>query len=329
MASYDKTVRLWDLEHCVELKIMGAHPCGVQSLTVSRDGQFVASCDIGGELITWNRDGESLIRPIKIHTKHVWLLDFSPDSTVLASGSYNTTMVFWNTKTWQVQGNPINCGTDITCLWYSPSGEYLAIATFQNIQIWNPSKRECITKFQGHCSVFNRSWNVSLAWMPDGKQLISGGSDGDSNIQIWDSSTWKQVSKPWKGHTGAIRMIALNPAGTLLASASKDCQVCIWWLLDRQTIAIFKPTSEVYCVTFSTDGKHIISGGNDTVISKWAVPLPEDILQDHASHASFIHFLSLLHLIFFKDVLWEDFLKEQVADNVGSYSLPVFLHIDP
>jgi WD40 repeat protein len=174
-------------------------------------------------------------------------------------------------------------------------------------------------------TVFDGAHNVSLAWTPDGKQLASSGIDRDPTIRIWDSSTWKQVGEPWKGHTDVVWMIALNPTGTLLASASKDYQVRLWRLSDQRTIAIFKHTNPVYRVTFSTDGKHILSGGKHKMISKWAVPLPEDILQDHVSHASFVHFPFLLHLIFFKDVSQEDSPKEQVADNVGSHSWPVFL----
>jgi WD40 repeat protein len=284
-ASYDKTLRLWDLENGVVLKIMEGHRFSIQGVAVSRDGELIASGDYGGEVIAWNGDGESLTQPIKVHSKQIWWLDFSPDSTFLASGSLDTTAELWNTKTWQVQGDPINCGTgaEIHCIRYSPSGEYLAIATFKHIQIWNPGKSECIAKFQGH-SAFNGAQNGALAWTPDGKQLLSGGTNnGDPTIRIWNSLTWKQVGDPLKGHTESVYAIALDPTGTLLASASADNQVRLWQLSDRQTIAIFKHTRVVSCVTFSTDGKHVLSGGEDRMISKWAVPLLEDILKDQAS----------------------------------------------
>jgi len=326
-ASYDTTLRLWDLENGVELKKMKGHHLGVRSVAVSRDGRFIASGDDVGRVIAWNRDGESLTEPIKVHSTYIMSLDFSPDSTVLASSSSDTTTRLCNTKTWQVQGHPMICGAEVRCVRYSPSSECLAIATFKDIQIWNPGKRDCIAKFEGH-SAFNRAHNTSLAWTADGKQLISGGNDRDPTIRIWDSSTWKQVGKPWKGHTGPVVMIALNPTGTLLASASIDSQVRLWQLSDQRTIAIFKHTKQVICTTFSTDGKHILSGGKDNMISRWAVPLLEDTRQDHASHASFAHFPSLLHLIFFKDVSREDSPKE-LTDNVGSHSWPIFLHIDP
>jgi WD40 repeat protein len=71
---------------------------------------------------------------------------------------------------------------------------------------------------------------------------------------------------------GPLDAIAINPAGTLIASASHDNYVRLWQLSDRQTIAIFKHSSPMTCITFSMDGKHILSGGEDMMILEWAVP---------------------------------------------------------
>ncbi|KAG2339145.1 hypothetical protein BDR05DRAFT_968226, partial [Suillus weaverae] len=144
---------------------------------------------------------------------------------------------------------------------------------------------------------FNGAWNGSLAWTPDGTRLLSAGSDRDPTIREWDTSTWMQVGVR-KGHTGTVYAIALNPTGTLLASASEDHQVRLWRLSDRRTI--FKHSAPVYCTTFSMDGKHILSGGRDRIISEWAVPSLEDIPKDQPSD----------------DALQEDTPKEQVADNI-------------
>jgi len=114
-ASYDKTLRLWDLENGVVLKMMEGHHWGIRVAAVSRDGQFIANSDFGGELIAWNRDGESLTQPIrvKVHSNKIFSLDFSPDSTFLASGLMDNTVELWNTKTWRVEGNPIGRDLDV------------------------------------------------------------------------------------------------------------------------------------------------------------------------------------------------------------------------
>ncbi|KAG1785781.1 uncharacterized protein HD556DRAFT_1456313 [Suillus plorans] len=169
----------------------------------------------------------------------------------------------WDTKTWELQGETIECQF-VTCVRYSSSGKLLAIATTKNIQIYNSGTRKRITSFAGH-----KSWNSSLAWTPDGTRLLTGGNNSDPTLREWDTKTWKQVSDPWTGHTDYIQAIAIHPAGTLVASASSDNHVRLWQLSDRQTIAVFKHSFANLCVTFSMDGNHIFSGGNDKMISEW------------------------------------------------------------
>jgi WD40 repeat protein len=246
---------------------MEGHRSQVLTLAVSRDGQIIASGDGSGEIIAWHGEtGEPLTKPIKAHSDGISTVDLSPDGTVLAtSGSSDGMTKFWCTKTWQMQGDPIKCCG--SCIRYSPSGELLAIATYQNIQIYNPGTREGVASFKGHTTR-----NLSLAWTPDGTRLLSGGDQDDPTIREWDPFTWQQVGLPWKGHTSYIRAIAVDPTGTLVASLSVDKHVRLWRLSDQHNISIFQHSSWPCSVTFSVDGTHILSGGADKKISVWEVP---------------------------------------------------------
>jgi WD40 repeat protein len=88
---------------------MEGHSYEVLALAVSRDGQMIASSDEGGELIVWHGetgDRESLTK-LEANDSSYWYssMDFSADGTVLATDA----VTFWCTKTWQMQGDPINC----------------------------------------------------------------------------------------------------------------------------------------------------------------------------------------------------------------------------
>jgi len=287
--SHDKTVRLWDLETGVVLKKMGGHRGGVHRLTVSPDGQFIASGDKEGNVFIWNeKTGEWLSQRIEAHSDCVTSLDFSPDGTVLATCSHDVTKL-WNTKTWQQQGDEINLsGVGVGCVRYSPSGELLATAT-TIIEIYNLSTRKRVASFKGHTS-----HNFGLAWTPDGSRLLTGGDGIDPTIREWDTTTWQQVGDPWTGHSNYINVIVVNPAGTLVASVSREGHVRLWRLSDRRTVAIFEHSLPPEWVTFSADGKNILSGGDDKMISEWAIP------DDINSKARFRHGLIYCNLSTFR-----------------------------
>ncbi|KAJ8594797.1 WD40 repeat-like protein, partial [Rhizopogon salebrosus TDB-379] len=269
-SSADQTLILWSLKDGVVLKKMEGHKNDVMALAVSRDGKLIASGDDNGALIAWDGvTGESLTQAITVHSSLIHSVDFSRDGTALASGSFDTTTEIWCTKTWQVSGYPIPCHGRVFCVRYSPSGEFLAIAG-KDILIYNTrtmGTMECIATLQ--------TLAHSLTWTLDGTRLFSGGNDSDPNIREWDTLTWKQVGDHWSGHTNRVYAVAINPAGTLVASACGDTHVRLWRSSDRRTIAIFKNTGQPCCVTFSADGKYILSGGG-TMIKEWAVP--EDAL---------------------------------------------------
>ncbi|KAG0693965.1 WD40-repeat-containing domain protein [Suillus ampliporus] len=272
-ASYDKMLRLWDLMTGVVVRKMEGHRHRVQALAVSRDGRFIASGDTNGELFTWNGENGERLRDqaISAHTGWILSLDFSPDGRFLASGSSDFTVKLWITSTWNLCYAIQLCGanTVVRCVRYSPGSALLAIATEHNIQIHR-------VDYNSTTTIYGGLGNYSLAWTPNGKRLLSGGHGADPTIREWDSSTWQQVGDPLKGHLKTIRAISLNSNGTLLATASHDNYVRLWRLSDRRTIAVFKHSGEVNCVTFSADGRHILSGGVDKKISEW--PASEDAL---------------------------------------------------
>ncbi|KAG2055120.1 WD40 repeat-like protein, partial [Suillus hirtellus] len=303
--SYDGMLRLWDLKTDVVLKKMEGHRSRVRALAISRDGKWIASGDESGELIVWHANTGELKQTInKTHDGWISSLDFSSDSRMLASGSSDTTTKLWDTSKWQVKYT-LNCGGTVRCAQYSPRSDYsyacLAIATDHNIQIYH-SYKYTSDDYYGYrygygytppppplpfptqlMTTISGGFNYSLAWTPDGTRLLSGGNGADPTIREWDStaSYWQQVGDPWKGHFKDIHAISVDSDGTLLASASHDNRVRLWRLSDRRTIAIFKHSGEVNCVTFSANGKHVLSGGVDRKISEW--PISEDALPENGS----------------------------------------------
>jgi len=289
-SSSDGILRIRDLKNGILLKKLEGHRDAMADIALSRDGQLIAISDRGGYVIAWHGEtGKALTRPFQAHQSFC-SLDFSPDNAMLATGS-SYTIKLWSAETWKLQGDTIKCGYPVYCVRYSPSGKLLAAATNYYIQVWDSYQRTCIANL-------GQNQTVSLAWTPDGTRLLSG--DYDSSIREWDSSTWTQLGDIWKGPTGDTWRVAVNCDGTVIASPTINNCVCLWRLSDRRTIALFQHSGFPSCITFSVDGKHILAGGEDKMISEWAVPQhawPANALMDLSAPVR-IHFQPMRHLMF-------------------------------
>jgi len=72
----------------------------------------------------------------------------------------------------------------------------------------------------------HRSEINSVAFSPDGKQIVSGSFD--KTLRLWDASTGTPIGQPMKGHESAVRSLAFSPDGKQIVSGSWDNTLRLW-----------------------------------------------------------------------------------------------------
>ena len=110
---------------------------------------------------------------------------------------------------------------------------------------------------------------TALAFMPDGKHLVSSGRDGLA--KVWSLGDGKVVAK-MEDHDGSIHDLAISADGTTLATASQDKTIRLWSLPAGLPLTTLDGGGgEVTSISFSRDGQALACGASDGKVCLWKV----------------------------------------------------------
>ncbi|MCT9076898.1 WD40 repeat domain-containing protein [Streptomyces fulvoviolaceus] len=288
-ASYDRTVRLWDVSDRARPKALGKPLAGgtswVSSAVFSPDGHTLASAGDDGVIRLWDvRDPahpKSLGAPLTGHRGTIYLIAFSPDGRTLASVGEDNTVRLWDTSD-PARAAALRTLTGHTApvrsVAWSPDGHTLAAGGDDNtIRLWDTTDprqpKAYDTVLTGHTDLVH-----SVAFSPDGTVLASGSAD--DSIRLWDvedPAHAKAIGSPLTGHTGPIWSVAFSPDGSMLAAASADSTASLWNVSDPSYPSqVGEPlagsSGEMYALGFSPDGRTLATGSGDSKVRLWSIP---------------------------------------------------------
>jgi WD40 repeat protein len=158
---------------------------------------------------------------------------------------------------------------------FSPDSRLLAISSaIQSIEdkkssgavhLWEVATGKEVRKWTA-----DPTETYALAFSPDGKLLATG--SGFGSIHLWETATGKELRQcqDYRAHVVAL---AFSPDGSMLASRAKlhDCTARLWEVASGKervplTVGHVGP---VVSVSFSPDGKSLVSGGRDGLVGFW------------------------------------------------------------
>jgi len=228
-------------------RVILAHPQGVQSLAVSSDGRYwlTAGCAerdsegrcSAGQVILWDAGSSERIREWDEFDDAVSAVAFSPDDQVIAAG-YCT-----------------QSSAEAGCV----AGE---------ISLWDVETGAFVRRFQGHTDTVNE-----VVFSPDGMLLASAGDDA---LFVWDVATGEMRRRFVATLSARVKGAAFSPDGRFIVSGA-DIEAALYNLETGEVEETYSPAGIIESVAYSPDGKTLLFGGGEGIVSLVDVTTGDEI----------------------------------------------------
>ncbi|MEH2370114.1 WD40 repeat domain-containing protein, partial [Nostoc sp.] len=163
-ASWDKTLKLWNLETGECEHTFQGHSDRVTAVALTSDGKQVISTSWDNTLKLWNLETGKHDRTFHGHRDAVNAVIFTPDGKQAISASHDKTLKLWNLETGKDEHTFQGHSNWVKAVALTPDGKQVISASSDNtLKLWNLETGKHEHTFQGHRGGVN-----AVALTPDG-----------------------------------------------------------------------------------------------------------------------------------------------------------------
>ncbi len=261
----------------------------ILDLAFSPDSTLLASAEVydpENAVSIWDLSSGTLAQRLVHHRNAVAAVAFSPDGSILATGSLDNTIVLWDAESWKPMLELVGHRGQVRTLTFSPEGEYLASGGSGGLTfVWNILDGTILYRFPQAAGDVRR-----VSFSPDGQFLAV--ASGETVLRIWrlEDGTLAQTVTG----RGNIHEIAYSSSGQHIATSSLTwmsdppydpvVRLAILDLDREEEVAASSQPEAAYRLAFSLDETVLFAASSQNLIRAWD-PIRGNLLHEFNMHS--------------------------------------------
>ncbi|MBB2144262.1 WD40 repeat domain-containing protein [Pedobacter sp. LMG 31464] len=268
-AGNDKGVVEWSLKKMAFVMVKVPVQSSVYALHNYNNQLFIG--ERSGAFSVYDFIEQKVIARVNAHAKPIFDIKTIKSKNELLTTGEDGTVAVWSLKDFtEIYRFQVAYDT-VRCIAISPDETEIAFGCKDHlVRIYNLADYSLKQTLEGH-----KLPVTSLAYHPAGKYLISGSRDAQLNI--WSLPSYV-LTQTIPAHLFTIYNIAFHPTLPYFATSSQDKSIKIW---DAENFKLYKilslekagigHTHSINKISWSNDGKYLISTGDDRKVMVWQI----------------------------------------------------------
>ena len=221
--------------------------------------KFLATGTTGGSLKIWSVEGGELRLHADLgnpHRDRIWVLCFSTNEELLASGSDDRTIQLWRNIDGEAQGPRLNQNAVVRAVTFDPTGTILATGGWDsNLRLWNTKTGQPLGRPLPHFKAV-----LDAVFSPDGRFLVTASED--RFLRIWDTTTWRLHVEPIR-HLSLSSQLVFRPNSRMLAAGWGDGRATLWQVDSGLPMGQFSHPERISRLAFDRSGQLLATASYD------------------------------------------------------------------